>query len=112
MQEGRHWPESQLRQEGPKLLIGSRATREFAPDLEFAGLMARAACAFAHRQRQTIPGCAIPGNHCRDLERRTETIFRNSLAPRPGGRCFCHKATILGSGLVDWSERYPGKSSR
>jgi hypothetical protein len=48
----------------------------------------------------------------RDLPNRDETIFRNSLAARPGGRCFGQTATIFRSGLGDWSERYSGKSSR
>jgi hypothetical protein len=37
----------------------------------------------------------------RDVPRFAETIFRNSLAARPGGRCFGQTVTIFRSGLGD-----------
>jgi hypothetical protein len=48
----------------------------------------------------------------RDVPNCAEIIFRNSLAARPGGRCFGQTTTIFHSGFGDRSERYSGKSSR
>jgi hypothetical protein len=42
---------------------------------------------------------------CGILPNRAETSFRNSLAARPGGRCFGQAATIFRCGFGGWSKR-------
>jgi len=51
-------------------------------------------------------------NQCLGPAKRAEIIFRNSLAARPGGRCFGQIVAILRAGLGACNGRYTGASVR